>query len=232
MFLILEKSLISQKCIVVSEKGIYVQPFHFLLAHTSKRWQCAHQIESSTWHPPGQTSGIWLLSVPEEWGVWRVRPSVGCAIWILSGWGGENRTGSVKFQMVFFVRAPKSLTTINTCLDEMEEFKGRDIAISWVTVFFLLATEVSKKFCLRNSSLSYYWVETVFTRHIAYGTFSHPISMSKLYVSVKGNQPTLKYSKRHEVVNTCYVFSTLLNNLRRVSQSEELTLAYWHCPTW
>ena len=149
-------------------------------------------------------------------------------IWV--GWWKSNRKCQVSNG--FFVRAPKSLTTINTCLDEMEEFKGRDIAISWVTVFFLLATEVSKKFCLRNSSLSYYWVETVFTRHIAYGTFSHPISMSKLYVSVKGNQPTLKYSKRHEVVNTCYVFSTLLNNLRRVSQSEELTLAYWHCPTW
>ena len=26
--------------------------------------------------------------------------------------------------------APKSLTAINMCLDEMEEFKGRDIAIS------------------------------------------------------------------------------------------------------
>ena len=25
--------------------------------------------------------------------------------------------------------APKSLTAINTCLDEMEEFKGRDIAL-------------------------------------------------------------------------------------------------------
>ena len=31
--------------------------------------------------------------------------------------------------MIFF-RAPESLTAINTRLDEMEEFKGRDIAIS------------------------------------------------------------------------------------------------------
>ena len=30
----------------------------------------------------------------------------------------------------FFFLAPKSLTAIKTCLDEMEEFKGRDIAIS------------------------------------------------------------------------------------------------------
>ena len=30
----------------------------------------------------------------------------------------------------FFFLAPKSLAVMNTCLDEMEEFKGRDIAIS------------------------------------------------------------------------------------------------------
>ena len=28
-----------------------------------------------------------------------------------------------------FQRAPKSLTAINTCLDEMEEVKGRDTAL-------------------------------------------------------------------------------------------------------
>ena len=35
----------------------------------------------------------------------------------------------------FFFWAPKSLTAINTCLDEMEEFKGRDIAFvsDWLT---------------------------------------------------------------------------------------------------
>ena len=34
-----------------------------------------------------------------------------------------------------FWGAPKSLTTINMCLDEMEEFKGRDIAFvsDWLT---------------------------------------------------------------------------------------------------
>ena len=46
----------------------------------------------------------------------------------LPGWGGENGTGSVRFQIFVFFRAPKSLTAINTCLDEMEEFEGRDIA--------------------------------------------------------------------------------------------------------
>ena len=30
----------------------------------------------------------------------------------------------------FFFLAPKSLTAINTCLDKMEEFKERNIAIS------------------------------------------------------------------------------------------------------
>ena len=34
------------------------------------------------------------------------------------------------FVFVFFFWAPKSLTAINTCLDKMEEFKERDIAIS------------------------------------------------------------------------------------------------------
>ena len=35
----------------------------------------------------------------------------------------------------FFFRALKSLTAINTCLDEMEEFKERDIAFvsDWLT---------------------------------------------------------------------------------------------------
>ena len=50
-----------------------------------------------------------------------------------------------------------SQTAINTCLDEMEEFKERDIAISQVTAFFFLSvTQLSKEFWLRHSSLSYY----------------------------------------------------------------------------
>ena len=38
------------------------------------------------------------------------------------------------FKWIFF-RAPKSLTVINTCLGEMEEFKGREIAFvsDWLT---------------------------------------------------------------------------------------------------
>ena len=38
------------------------------------------------------------------------------------------------FKSLFFW-APKSLTAINTCLDEMEELKGRDIAFvsDWLT---------------------------------------------------------------------------------------------------
>ena len=39
------------------------------------------------------------------------------------------------FSSSFFLQAPKSLTVINMCLDEMEEFKGRDIAFvsDWLT---------------------------------------------------------------------------------------------------
>ena len=36
----------------------------------------------------------------------------------------------VFFVFLFVFLAPKSLTAVNTCFDEMEELKGRDIAIS------------------------------------------------------------------------------------------------------
>ena len=53
-------------------------------------------------------------------------------VWV--GWGKLNRKCQVSND--FFFRASKSLIAINTCLDAMEEFKGRDIALSQVTVFF------------------------------------------------------------------------------------------------
>ena len=37
-----------------------------------------------------------------------------------------------------------SQTAINTCLDEMEEFKERDIAISQVTAFFSFSNSTGK----------------------------------------------------------------------------------------
>ena len=40
------------------------------------------------------------------------------------GWGKLNRKCQASSHSFF--RAPKALTAINTCLDEMEEFKGRD----------------------------------------------------------------------------------------------------------
>ena len=48
------------------------------------------------------------------------------------GWGKLNQKCQVSNR--FFLGgggggAPKSLTAINTCLDEMEEFKGRDTAL-------------------------------------------------------------------------------------------------------
>ena len=48
--------------------------------------------------------------------------------------------------MIFF-RAPKSLTSINTCLDEMEGFKGRDIAF----VSDCLTKKVFKKTLLKKA---------------------------------------------------------------------------------
>ena len=69
---------------------------------------------------------------------------------------------------MFFFRAPKSLTALNTCLDEMEEFKGKHIAF----VSDWLAKKVFKtclqRFWLLNLSLSYYRVNTIWY------VFPHP----------------------------------------------------------
>ena len=48
------------------------------------------------------------------------------------GWGKLNQKCQVSNRFFFLGGgggAPKSLTAINTCLDEMEEFKGRDTAL-------------------------------------------------------------------------------------------------------
>ena len=60
-------------------------------------------------------------------------PGVGNLTFAWVGWGKLNR--KCQASNGFFFRAPKSLTAINTCLDEMEEFKGRDIAFvsDWLT---------------------------------------------------------------------------------------------------
>ena len=60
---------------------------------------------------------------------------MGNLTFVSAGWGKLNRKCKVSNDFFFFL-APKSRTAINTCLDEMEEFKGRGIAISEVTVFF------------------------------------------------------------------------------------------------
>ena len=56
------------------------------------------------------------------------------------GWGiwpllGKSWTGSVRFQVISFFRALESLTAINTCLNEMEEFNWRDRTFlsDWLT---------------------------------------------------------------------------------------------------
>ena len=61
-------------------------------------------------------------------------PGVGNLTFAWVGWGKLNRKCQVS-NGLFFFRALKSLTAINTCLDEMEEFKERDIAFvsDWLT---------------------------------------------------------------------------------------------------
>ena len=45
---------------------------------------------------------------------------------VREGWGGRT----VRFQMIFALGALSSLTAINTYLDAIEEFKGRDVAFN------------------------------------------------------------------------------------------------------
>ena len=72
-------------------------------------------------------------------------PGVGNLTFAWVGWGKLNR----KCQVFW---APKSLTAINTCLDEMEEFKGRDIAFvsDWLTKKVFKSCVVFLKVCLKS----------------------------------------------------------------------------------
>lgn len=95
---------------------------------------------------PGRTSGIWLLYVPGELGICWAGPPQGWAFWPLSGWGRENWTGKVRFQ--FFFRTPKSLTGINTCLDDMEEWGGGGKAFwSFEVIGALWTSKVLVRWC-------------------------------------------------------------------------------------
>ena len=58
------------------------------------------------------------------------------------GWGKLNQKCQASSD--FLVRAPKSLIAINTCLDEREEFKGRDrtFVSDWLTKKVFKSCEV------------------------------------------------------------------------------------------
>ena len=51
---------------------------------------------------------------------------VGNLTFVSAGWGNLNRNWKVSND---FFWAPELLTAINTYLDEMEDFEGRDIAV-------------------------------------------------------------------------------------------------------
>ena len=76
--------------------------------------------------------------------------------------------------MIFF-RAPMPLTTLNTCLVEMEEYEGKAIALQ----------KRSSKVVLKGRSPKKFFCAIPMVR------FHTPISLLKLYVSVTGNKPTL-----------------------------------------
>ena len=66
------------------------------------------------------------------------------------GWGKLNQKCQASSDFLF--RAPKSLIAINTCLDEMEEFKGRDrtFVSDWLTRKGLQKLLSAFKACMKS----------------------------------------------------------------------------------
>ena len=86
--------------------------------------KCFASIKSKLQHPPRANPGHMTTSC--AWGV-------GNLTFTRVGWGKLNQKCQASSDFLF--RAPKSLIAINTCLDEMEEFKGRDrtFVSDWLT---------------------------------------------------------------------------------------------------
>ena len=66
------------------------------------------------------------------------------------GWGKLNQKCQASSDFLF--RAPKSLIAINACLDEMEEFKGRDrtFVSDWLTKKGLQKLRSAFKTCMKS----------------------------------------------------------------------------------
>ena len=82
-------------------------------------------IKSKLQHPPPRANPGHLTTSCSR--------GVGNLIFTSVGWGKLNQKCQASSRFLF--RAPKSLKAINTCLDEMEEFKGRDrtFVSDWLT---------------------------------------------------------------------------------------------------
>ena len=88
---------------------------------------CADQIETSTSLPRANFGHLTTIC-GRRVGNLTVRPSRGGDLTLaLVGWGKLNRKCKVSNDFLF--PAPKSLKAVNICLYEMEEFKGKAIAI-------------------------------------------------------------------------------------------------------
>ena len=83
-------------------------------------------IKSKLQHPPPPRANPGHLTTSCSRGV-------GNLTFTSVGWGKLNQKCQASSGFLF--RAPKSLKAINTCLDEMEEFKGRDrtFVSDWLT---------------------------------------------------------------------------------------------------
>ena len=83
-------------------------------------------IKSKLQLPPAPRANLGHLTTSCAW-------VVGNLTFTWVGWGKLNNKCEASSDFLF--RAPKSLIAINTCLDEMEEFKGRDrtFVSDWLT---------------------------------------------------------------------------------------------------
>ena len=87
---------------------------------------CTDQIKTSTSSPPPPPVNPGHLTISFAWGVGNLTFA-----WV--GWGKLNQKCQASSECLF--RSLKSLIAINTCLNEMEEFKGRDrtFVSDWLT---------------------------------------------------------------------------------------------------
>ena len=83
--------------------------------------------------PPASPGKPQPFSVSGEWGIWQ--PSVGAEFELCKGGVGKIEPEVSSFKW-FFCSSTVVANSYNICLEDIEEFKGKDIAMNQVTGFF------------------------------------------------------------------------------------------------